>query len=761
MFKRTRLEEGWTTLFLIWAMIFVAASAIAQSDLIEGLGIIPFIATAALITGLLLAKSRFPANTAHLFSLIYGLFFIFFFLGLTFPAVIPWRERIFDIMSRQISWFRKAFEGGTSRDGLIFVVHTSVIFWLLGYTASWYTFRYPRVWRVVVPTGIVLLSVVYYYGGPAPLSLYLAFYALLSLIFIARTYLVDQERIWRADRVRYERTIWFSFLRAAFLASLVALMAAWVMPTFTASAAMGDALSGVNGPWKSFQDDWTRLFSSLRSYSTSTSDPYRNSLTLGGPRTVGNTPIMDVIVPQKLPYVYWQAIVYDKYEDGGWQVVDDADSLLYYPEDGVLTTPFSQAREVITQTVVNYLPNSSLIYAAPEVVGVDRPVFVDSTPDGQGGVLVTSLRSRYVLRLNDEYVVTSRISTADAQSLRQASTVYPAWVTARYLQVPDTVTPETLALAQEITTAYDSSFDKAIAVRDWLRQNVTYNDQIAAPPEGMDAVHYVLFVSQEGYCNYYASAMALMLRSQGIPARVVSGYAQGEFHEDTMSYRVKASNAHTWVEVYFPLYGWIQFEPTAALPIVDRPETAGGNPGDAFGSVSANSPRAGDREGLLPDEGLDNTANESLPDLSQLDTGQNDATGLLAQVSIWQILGAIVVVGVAAALVLTGNEMNKRVERDVVGSYSRLGWWAHWLGILSHPAQTPYERADVMVTAVPEGSNPIRRLTQHFVAKQFSRHPDGEADTESQWRLLRPLLLRKTIIHQLDRLRNWRVTKRK
>ncbi|MCA9936476.1 MAG: hypothetical protein H6662_04850 [Ardenticatenaceae bacterium] len=763
MFKRTRLEEGWTTLFLVWAMIFIAASAIAQSDLIEGLGIIPFVATVALFAGLVLAKSRFPSNTAHLFSLIYGLFIIFFFLGLSFPDTIPWRERIFDIVARQIAWFRKAFEGGTSRDGLIFVVHTSVIFWLLGYTAAWYTFRYPRVWRVVVPAGIVLLSVVYYYNGPSPLSIYLALYTLLSLIYIARTYLVDRERVWRAERVRYERSIWFSFLRAAFLAALVALLAARIVPPFTASAAVADAFSGANGPWKEFQNDWTRLFSSLRSYSTATSDPYLNSLTLGGPRTVGNTPIMDVTVPRKLPYVYWQAIVYDTYEDGSWDIEEDTDTLLLYPEDGVLTTPFSQAREVITQTVVNYLPNSSFIYAAPEVIGVDRQAFVDSTPDGQGGVVVTSLRSRYVLRLNDEYLVTSRVSTADAESLRQASTVYPSWVTTRYLQVPDTITPETLALAQEITTPYDTPFDKAIAVRDWLRQNVTYNDQIAAPPEGIDAVHYVLFVAQEGYCNYYASAMALMLRSQGIPARVVSGYAQGEFNEDTMSYRVKASNAHTWVEVYFPLYGWIQFEPTAALPTVDRPESAGGNPGDAFGGETFAERPDIDRESLLGEEELGtDAANEPLPDLDQFGTDQADGanTGLLATVSLWQVVGAIVVVGVAAFLMLSANEMNKRVERDVVGSYSRLSWWARWLGILFRPAQTPYERADVMVTAVPEGSSPIRRLTQHFVVNQFSAHPNGDADTESQWRQLRPLLLRKTIVHQLDRLRTWRVTRK-
>ncbi len=174
------------------------------------------------------------------------------------------------------------------------------------------------------------------------------------------------------------------------------------------------------------------------------------------------------------------------------------------------------------------------------------------------------------------------MSNIDAESLRFSGSLYPDWVTERYLQVPDSVTPETLELAKELTSGFDNGFDKSIAVRDYLRNNIKYNDQIEAPPEGVDPVHYVLFDTQEGYCNYYATAMAIMLRSQGVPSRVVSGYAQGDFDENSLSYRVRANNAHTWVEVYFPSYGWIQFEPTASLPTVDRPITAGG--GDAFAS---------------------------------------------------------------------------------------------------------------------------------------------------------------------------------
>jgi transglutaminase-like putative cysteine protease len=747
---RLSLEEGWSTLIILLAMILTSATAILQADLIAGLHIVGVIGSLAVLTGLALAKSKFSSNTAHLFSLIYGLFVLFYLLGTSLPDDMFWRERVLDLLERQFAWFNKAFGGGTSRDGLVFVIQTSAIYWVLGYTAAWYTFRHPRVWRAVVPTGLVLLSVVYYYTGPKRLTLYVAAYVLLSLLFVARTHLVDQEKTWRASSVRYERNIWFTFLRAGFLASVVALILAWSLPTMAASAAVGDALSGTRGPWRDFQDNWTRLFSALRSYGTSTSDPYQDTLVLGGPRSVGGTPIMDIYVPERLPYVYWQAIVYDTYEDGRWSVAD-TESELHFPDDGLLDTPTMLARKVVTQTVVNYLPNSSFIYGAPEIVGASRQIFVDTNHTSDGDSLVSSIRSRFVLQQGSRYDVTSRVATVDKLSLREATTDYPEWVADTYLQVPDSITPETRALADEISDGHNTPFDNAIAIRDYLRENITYNDQIPAPPEDVDPVHYTLFVSQEGYCNYYASAMSMMLRTLGIPSRVVSGYAQGEFNEDIGSYRVRASNAHTWVEVFFPSFGWIQFEPTAAIPTVGRSETPG-NGGDAFpsgGQFDAGSGLPPDDELLLDELALER---DSLDGLSQ-ESPRTGIAAVLERLSGWQMVGGSLILILSFVAILLANELNKRIESDVERSYSRLGNWARWMGLWLRPAHTPFERAEVMASTVPEGKTSIRNLTRQYVLRQFSRQqaPEHGFKSQQEWKTLRPILLRQVIINRLQR----------
>lgn len=747
-----RLREGLPSLLLVWAMLLVATSAILSADLMDGLHVLPIVASLALLFGWLLAKSVFSDRTAHLFALVYGLFFIFFFVGATLPYDGTWRERVLDLVSRQMEWLQKLVDGGTSRDGIIFVIQTTAVFWILGYLAGWYTFRRAHVWRVIIPTGIVLLSVVYYYNGPRPLLIYLAVYTLLALLFVAVTHLSAEQAEWRRAAVRYDQGIQFDFVRAGLIAALFALLLAWSLPGLKASTSVSDIVVGASTPWRSFQDTWTRLFSSLRSYGAGASDPYQNTMVLGGPRTVGNTLVMDVHVEKELPYgVYWQAIAYERYADGRWHAAENEidDELIHYPDDGPLDLPTSQARTIITQTVTNYLPNSSFIYAAPEVISSDRQLLIDGTYNPDGDTVVTALRSRFILRQGDQYQVASRVSVADATGLRAASVEYPPWIRERYLPIPDTITPQTIALANELTANLSNPYDKAIAVRDYLRSHIAYNDQIDAPPPGVEPIHYVLFDDPEGYCTYYASAMAVMLRSQGVPARVVSGYALGDYDEPTQSYRVRAVNSHSWVEVYFPNYGWIHFEPTQAIPVAERPTSS---TGEFAGAVPLAEPFGA--EGLN-DEAPQNDF-ESGGGLLDSPAEQEAATAAQRDVPWWQIIVGLVLLGGAGAVLFAGYNYNRRVESDVDRSYGRLGDWARWLGIPWRSTQTPYEQADTLIAAVPDGRQPVRNLTRHYVLQRFSpgRGQDEAFDPLQEWKQLRPVLIRKQIVKILNRTKN-------
>jgi transglutaminase-like putative cysteine protease len=162
------------------------------------------------------------------------------------------------------------------------------------------------------------------------------------------------------------------------------------------------------------------------------------------------------------------------------------------------------------------------------------------------------------------YEATSDISQPSPGELRTASYNYSPEIQLNYLQLPN-VDGRVVALAKEITRSADNNYDKAAAVDRYLRTHFGYTLQL---PRSVprDPIANFLFERKQGHCEYFASAMAIMLRTVGIPSRVVNGFRTGEFNDLSSQYLVRASNAHSWVEAYFPGYGWISFDPTPAAP---------------------------------------------------------------------------------------------------------------------------------------------------------------------------------------------------
>jgi len=158
------------------------------------------------------------------------------------------------------------------------------------------------------------------------------------------------------------------------------------------------------------------------------------------------------------------------------------------------------------------------------------------------------------------YEATSNVATPTAAELRSAGHNYPTDITQTYLHLPD-VDPRVTAQAKQITKSAKNDYDKASTIESYLRTNFTYTLQLPrVTPK--DPIANFLFVRKEGHCEYFASSMAVMLRTIGIPSRVVNGFRSDEFNDVTGSYIVRAKNAHSWVEAYFPGYGWQTFDPT-------------------------------------------------------------------------------------------------------------------------------------------------------------------------------------------------------
>jgi len=158
------------------------------------------------------------------------------------------------------------------------------------------------------------------------------------------------------------------------------------------------------------------------------------------------------------------------------------------------------------------------------------------------------------------YEGTSLVPTVPPSQLRKAPVFYPAAVREAYLQLPP-LDPRVRALAERIAGGSNNEFDKAAAIQRYLISHYSYTLDLSGPPAD-DPLANFLFVRRSGNCEYFASAMAVMLRSIGIPARYVTGFLPGEYNDVGGDYIVRESDAHAWVEVYFPDYDWITFDPT-------------------------------------------------------------------------------------------------------------------------------------------------------------------------------------------------------
>ena len=197
----------------------------------------------------------------------------------------------------------------------------------------------------------------------------------------------------------------------------------------------------------------------------------------------------------------------------------------------------------------------NVFFLAPEALSLEGNYRLVSRDDA-GAVFNTDLEHPV-----STYEADSNVAQPGPTELRGAGRDYPPAVLLNYLQLPR-LDPRMAPLAEQITAAADNNYDKAVALERYLRTHFGYTLQLGRSAH-RDPLAYFLFERKQGHCEYFASSMAVMLRTLGIPSRVVNGFRTGEFNDLTSQYLVRASNAHSWVEAYFPGHGWIRFDPHA------------------------------------------------------------------------------------------------------------------------------------------------------------------------------------------------------
>jgi len=244
---------------------------------------------------------------------------------------------------------------------------------------------------------------------------------------------------------------------------------------------------------------------------------------------------------------YWRTGAYSEYDGTGWSDLGAPDEVgdQRPPGDG----------QLVEQRV-------ELERAASALPAAYRPVDVETGAD------VTARRGAILpdepVPEGTEYTVTSYRIDPDPETLRRAGTEFPG-NEREYTRLPDATPDRVGEFTAELTTGDRTDYDRARTIQRWLQENHDYSLN-ASHERGEPVADQFIFEMERGYCEYFATAMTVMLRSQDIPARYVVGYSQGQPTDDGR-YQVRGMNAHAWVEVYFEGVGWVKFDPT---PAADR-----------------------------------------------------------------------------------------------------------------------------------------------------------------------------------------------
>jgi len=329
----------------------------------------------------------------------------------------------------------------------------------------------------------------------------------------------------------------------------------------------------------------------------------------------------------------------------------------------------------------------------------------------------------------------------------------------RILVSTDAIQQRVKELAENIAGLMPTPYDQAIAIESWLRANIAYDEKLEAPPLGTEASDYILYETKRAYCTYYATAMVMMLRSLGVPARMAAGYAQGEqtpADGAAAHYSVKVKDAHAWVEVFFPRYGWIEFEPTAGQPPLNRAEGAAAllYPTPTPAPPTPTPQPTPNPNPVTPQPGPQPPAEPESPQ-QQANAALQNAVRSLAP--LFNLLLAALAVGAMIGLAWLGLRIAEGAGfgnlPPVQRFYAMLSRWATWLGI-GH-AHTPFEQAELLAERAPQVKDPAQRITELYVEQRYSPRMPGsheEMEARTAWRRARSALRQAWLTSRLRKL---------
>ena len=738
--KKLRWWDFPATILLL-AALEATAFRLRVTGWAPNLGIIETLAFLAGILGLALGYSSFRTWTVRIIGLVYTVFFIPLELGLLMESASKWADKLNNLYARLYYSIFDFIQNKPVQDPLLFLTVMAVFFWLIGILAGYQMTRNGKPWGALVVSGLGMLIIDFYAPYTADRDEYSAVFVFLALFLLARIYFLRSRREWAAKGATVDPEIGFDLGRTVAVSGLVLVLVSWNLPILIKALTPGtDIQRTLAQQWETWRDKLQNAVAGLTSPAVATSDFFGNSMALGAGGTRDEEVVFTVEVNDSRPTgvrFYWKARSYDTY-NGSWSSSIENSTTI-----GANKWPFIYptwaGRKIVDLTFTAKTNNIRNLYvpAFPLIIAHGADVIGKVTSDGT--LDLVGVLANPFLKSGETFQVRSWVTAPSVNQLESAP-FKPAVDMSIYLQLPQPFSPRIQNLARQITAGLVTNYDKTMAITTWLRNNITYQETVGIPPGGIDPIEWFLFDIKKGFCNYYASAEVLMLRSLGIPARLAVGYAEGALDSATKTFSVKRRDSHAWPEVYFEEYGWVEFEPTSSQPATVLPLVASSD--NTAGGGAATPAISPEYTPIVPGHNTDTKTTDN----SQ--TGPDIRTVLIIVVSITGVSAIVILFWLKSRgklrilkfpfPVLIEQNLEKRgwhvpewiqqwarlaelspIER----MYARMSWTLPLLGYSTIYSHTPSERLEQITKVIPDAEDYIRVFLKEYQKAEYSPYP--------------------------------------
>lgn len=731
-------REGWSSLALLIVMILTVAIAVDDSnwagaahDRGRQTDFLPLGAVLSVVLGFVLAKSPLPAFAAHLAGAVAGAGFLLVSVAQAISDAPGLTERLRALNESTTIFYNDLIVLGIrSTETSVFLLVIGTLLWGLGLFAAFNLFRRGRATPGVLAAGLaLLLNMSITIRGQ---YLHLILFSGAAMLLLVRMNLITQSSGWVARRIGDTGYVANRFLRngAAFVG--VTLAAALLLAGHASSAPLANAWRELDDQLLAVGTELNRWVGGVTGSARGPSGLFGSSQTIRGVWESSSDLVFRAETSDGQGR-YWRGATYDLFDGFTWQQQDRA--RVDVPAGGDLLAGSPDASDAVGRREVSARV-TSLGLAGGTILAPDVPLTVDRDAEvllnGQGGPLL-AIDLRDAIDPGDSYVVTALVPETDleaggitAADLAGAGVDYPSW-TRRFIDIrPGSIGDEVYSTAQGIVSSLPAGardpYHVAEAIQQYLYRDggFTYQTDVRGLC-GRERIADCLLITKVGYCEFFATTMTMLLRTQQIPARLAMGYLPGHQLAND-SWQVDRSAAHAWVEVYFPTYGWVRFDPTPGN--VENGQQPTRLPGDEpvdepegpLPSPDFNDDEPGDGNGGPADPG-GQVRTDGLPPAPG--AGAADGGPVAPVVLLAVLLLAAVLILIARARRLPSPEPDL-AYRGMVRLAGRFGYGPK-------PTQTAYEYAGSLGEVLPRVRTELEVVARAKVVTTYARRaPDDE-----------------------------------